>query len=108
MKYAHDRLSSIRFLFSSDTVWATKDAFLTAAAQRYDLHGPWRAFYDWTNRTMEEDEDIRELASECSGYRVRLGLGYFSEGVKRVATPHIKIEDLVVPDIKAPNFPETK
>lgn len=42
---------------------------------------------------MEDDEDIRELASECSSYRVRLGLGYFSEGVKRVSTPHIKVED---------------
>lgn len=42
---------------------------------------------------MEDEEDIRELASECSGYRVRLGLGYFSEGVRRVSTPHIKVED---------------
>lgn len=92
LKFASDKLISIRILFSPEVSWATKDAFLTAAASRFALHGPWRAFYDWSNRLMEEDEDIRELASECSGYRVRLGLGYFSEGVRRVATPHIKIE----------------
>ncbi|HEX7422128.1 MAG TPA: TolC family protein [Thermoanaerobaculia bacterium] len=92
MKYQHDRLTNLRVLFSADTSWATKDAFLTAAAERFSLHGPWRAFYDWSNRTLEDDEDIRELAAECTGYRIRLGLGYFSEGVKRVATPHIKID----------------
>ena len=93
LKYQHDRLTSVRILFSADTSWATKDAFLTAAAERFALHGPWRAFYDWSHRTLEDDEDIRELAAECDGYRIRLGLGYFSEGVKRVATPHIKIEE---------------
>lgn len=93
MKYRHDRLTSFRILFSPDTSWATKDAFLTAAAERFSLHGPWRPFYDWSHRMLEDDEDIRELASECNGYRVRLGLGYFSEGVKRVATPHIRIEE---------------
>ena len=92
MKYRNDRLTNLRVLFSSDTSWATKDAFLSAAADRFSLHGPWRAFYDWTNRTLEDDEDIRELSSECTGYRIRLGLGYFSEGVKRVAMPHIKID----------------
>lgn len=96
MKLLHDRLFSIRVLFSSATPWATKDAFLTAAADRFSLQGPWRPFYDWSDRILEEDEDIRELASECSGYRVRLGLGYFSEGVKRVSTPHIKVEDTAV------------
>ena len=93
LKFLHSRLFSIRVLFSSATPWATKDAFLTAAAERFSLHGPWKPFYDWSDRTMEDDEDIRELASECSSYRVRLGLGYFSEGVKRVSTPHIKVED---------------
>ena len=92
LKFGRDKLISIRIVFSPETSWATKDAFLTAATTRFALHGPWQAFYDWSNRRMEEDEDIRELASECSGYRVRLGLGYFSEGVRRVATPHIKIE----------------
>ena len=93
MKVQHDRLTSLRILFSPDTSWATKDAFLTAAAERFSLHGPWRPFYDWSNRALEDDEDIRELAAECNGYRIRLGLGYFSEGVKRVATPHIRIEE---------------
>ena len=93
MKFLHGRLFSVRVLFSSATAWATKDAFLTAASERFALHGPWRPFYDWSDRTMEDEEDIRELASECSGYRVRLGLGYFSEGVRRVSTPHIKVED---------------
>lgn len=92
MKFRDNRLISARILFSPDTSWATKDAFLTAAAERFALTGPWRPFYDWSDRTLEDDEDIRELASECTGFRIRLGLGYFSEGVKRVATPHIRIE----------------
>lgn len=93
LKFYRNRLYSVRILFSPDVVWATKDAFLTAAADRFHLPGPWRAFYDWQDRTLESDEDIRELAAECRGFRIRLGLGYFSEGVRRVATPHIRIED---------------
>jgi len=93
LKFFHGHLYSSRTVFSPATVWTTKDAFLTAAAGRFHLHGPWRAFYDWSDRAMEESEDIRELAAECDGFRVRLGLGYFSEGVKRVATPHVKVED---------------
>jgi hypothetical protein len=93
LKFFHGRLYSSRIVFSPAVVWTTKDAFLTAAAGRFHLHGPWRAFYDWSDRAMEDSEDIRELAAECDGFRVRLGLGYFSEGVKRVATPHIRVED---------------
>ena len=87
-------LALIRLVFSGGTTWETKDSFLAAAAARYGLPGPWKPFYDWSDRAFVEGEDLRDLALECRGFRVRLGLGLFSEGVRRVLLPHIKIEDV--------------
>jgi outer membrane protein TolC len=88
------KLALIRLVFSGGTTWETKDSFLAAAAARYGLPGPWKPFYDWSDRAFIEGEDLRDLALECRGFRVRLGLGLFSEGVRRVLLPHIKVEDV--------------
>ena len=45
---------------------------------------------------MPSKEDLRDLALECEGFRIRLGLGFFSEGVPRVLTPHLKLDDMSI------------
>ncbi len=87
------RLAGVRVVFPATPVWETKDAFLATAAVRFGLPGPWRAFYDWSRKTLEDPEDLRDLAAECDGFRIRLGLGFFSEGVTRVVSPHIKLDE---------------
>jgi outer membrane protein len=88
------KVALFRLVFSEGTTWETKDAFLAAAAQRFSLPGPWKSFYDWSDRTLVDGEDLRDLAVECRGFRVRVGLGLFSEGVHRMLLPHIKVEDV--------------
>jgi outer membrane protein TolC len=90
------KLFLFRLVFSEGTTWETKDAFLAAASARFGLPGPWKAFYDWSDRTLKDGEDLRDLAVECRGFRVRVGLGLFSEGVRRVLLPHLKVEDVEV------------
>ena len=94
LRLAKGHLTFVRLLFSGATTWETKDAFLTAASFRYGLPGPWNAFYDWSRRRLDDPEDLRDLAVECRGFRIRLGLGFFSEGVRRELTPHIKMEEI--------------
>ena len=86
------KLFFYRLVFAEGTTWETKDAFLAAATARFGLPGPWKAFYDWSDKTLVDGEDLRDLAVECQGFRVRVGLGLFSEGVRRVLLPHIKVE----------------
>jgi outer membrane protein TolC len=90
------KVALFRLVFSEGTTWETKDSFLAAAAQRFSLPGPWKAFYDWNDRTLVDGEELRDLAAECRGFRVRVGLGLFSEGVHRLLLPHIKVEDVAV------------
>jgi outer membrane protein TolC len=93
LDFLDGRAAVVRVVFSGATTWETKDAFLAAAAARFGLPGPWSAFYDWSDKALADGEELRDLAAECHGFRLRLGLGLFSEGVKRVLSPHLKLED---------------
>ena len=96
LQFKDGKLFFYRLVFAEGTTWETKDAFLAAATARFGLPGPWKAFYDWSDKTLLDGEDLRDLAVECRGFRIRVGLGFFSEGVRRVLLPHIKVEDLTV------------
>jgi outer membrane protein TolC len=92
------RVYDVRVVFSGAVEWETKDAFVAAASERLGLPGPWKPYYDWTSKRLESEEDLRDLAVECRGFRIRAGLGFFSEGVKRVLSPHVKVESTAAAD----------
>jgi hypothetical protein len=49
---------------------------------------------------LTDPDDLRDLAVECAGFRIRGGLGLHSEGARRVMVPHLKLE--VTPAGSAP------
>ena len=74
--------------------WDSLGRFLTRVAGRLALPNEWKAFYDWRLKTLRDAEDLSDMALECDGFRVRVGLGI--EGVEGEQRPHVKVEDTAV------------
>jgi outer membrane protein TolC len=93
LRFFEGRLYYFRVSYYAVT-WESLGRFLTRVAGRLDLPGQWRAFYDWQLKTLRDAEDLSDMALECEGFRVRVGLGI--EGVEGEQKPHVKVEDTAV------------
>jgi outer membrane protein len=93
LRFFEGRLYYFRVSYYAVT-WESLGRFLTRVAGRLDLPGPWKAFYDWQLKTLRDAEDLSDMALECEGFRVRVGLGI--EGVEGEQRPHVKVEDTAV------------
>jgi hypothetical protein len=51
-----------------------------------------KACYDWRNKDVRDPEDLRDLAIECDGFRLSVGIGIEGAGVNQ--TPHYELNDL--------------
>jgi outer membrane protein TolC len=87
------RLAYIRVSYPATNKWQSKDEFIANIAERLNINGPWRSFYDWENKTIRDSEDLRDSALECNGFRLSAGIGI--EGLTNVEqTPHLELEDM--------------
>ncbi|HEU0105197.1 MAG TPA: hypothetical protein VFT38_03445, partial [Vicinamibacteria bacterium] len=93
LRFFEGRLYYFRVSYYAVT-WESLGRFLTRVAGRLELPGPWKAFYDWQIKTLRDAEDLSDMALECEGFRVRVGLGI--EGVEGAQRPHLKVEDTAV------------
>ncbi|HEY6188133.1 MAG TPA: TolC family protein [Pyrinomonadaceae bacterium] len=87
------RLAYIRVSYPATNKWQSKDEFVANLAERLNIDGPWRPFYDWENKTIRDSEDLRDMALECNGFRLSAGIGI--EGLTSgEQTPHLELEDM--------------
>ncbi len=101
LRFRDGRLVSILLRFSPEAALRDGDdaggehslhAFLGTVVRDFGLPGPWRAFYDWRDKTLADADELRDLAAECNGFRLRVGLGLLSEGRRRVIEPRLRLE----------------
>jgi outer membrane protein TolC len=93
LEFTDSRLSFIRVSYPVTSKWASKDQFLSVMAPKFPLRGDWKPFYDWRNKDVRDAEDLRDLAIECEGFRLSVGIGI--EGVGGDQTPHYELDDMV-------------
>ena len=93
LEFTDGRLSFIRVAYQRRGNWTGNYAFLSVMAPKFPIQGDWKPFYDWRNKDVRYADDLRDLAIECEGFRLSVGIGI--EGVAGNQTPHYELEDLV-------------
>ena len=97
LKFTDGRLSYVRVAYPVTNKWASKDEFLSAMAPKFSVREDWKPFYDWRNKEIRDAEDLRDVAIECEGFRLAVGLGI--EGVGGNQTPHYDLDDLAAAEV---------
>lgn len=92
LKFTDGRLSYVRVAYPVTNKWASKDEFLSVMAAKFSVREDWKPFYDWRNKEIRDAEDLRDMAIECEGFRLAVGLGI--EGVGGDQTPHYDLDDV--------------
>lgn len=97
LEFTDSRLSFIRVAYPVTSKWTSRDEFLSVMALKFSTRGNWKPFYDWQNKDVRDAEDLRDLALECSGFRLSAGIGI--EGVGGDQTPHYELDDLLAAQV---------
>lgn len=92
IEFLDGRLSYIRVSYPPTNQWDNKDEFVANIANRLNINGKWKPFYDWEDKTIRDSEDLRDMALECQGFRLSAGIGI--EGLGGDQTPHMELEDI--------------
>jgi hypothetical protein len=93
LEFTDGRLSYVRVAYPETNKWLSRDQFLSVMAEKFQVRGNWRPFYDWPDKSFRDAEDLRDLALECQGFRLSVGIGI--EGVGGDQTPHYDLDDIV-------------
>ncbi len=91
LEFTDARLMRISVNYQPTNKWESKDEFLSVVAAQLNTTGRWRAFYDWQDKNIRDQQDLRDLALECAGFRLSVGIGI--EGIGADQTPHVTLED---------------
>jgi outer membrane protein TolC len=94
LQFAGDRLYFIHVGYPVTNRWNSKDQFLSVVAQKLNISGDWKPFYDWQDKNVRSPEDLRSVAIECTGFRLSAGIGI--EGLGGDQFPRFELEDLNV------------
>ncbi len=97
LKFTDGRLSYIRVAYPVTDKWVSKDEFLSVMAAKFSVPADWKPFYDWRNKEIRDAEDLRDMAIECEGFRLAVGLGI--EGVGGDQTPHYDLDDVKAAEV---------
>jgi hypothetical protein len=92
LEFTGGRLSSIRVNYPATNRWGSTDEFLSVIAEKLNLRGTWKHFYDWENKNIRDIKNLRDQALECNGFRVVVGIGV--EGIGSDQRPHFEFEDM--------------
>jgi len=92
LEFAGGRLSFIRVNYPATNRWGSTDEFLAVIAEKLNLQGNWKRFYDWENKSIRDVKGLRDQALECDGFRIVVGIGV--EGLGSDQRPHIDFEDM--------------
>ena len=92
LEFTDGLLTRVRVSYQPTSKWESKDQFVSVMAARLGVPGPWEAFYDWQYKSIRNQQDLRDLAYECAGFRLNVGIGI--EGIGADQTPHIELTDI--------------
>lgn len=99
-EFYQGRVSYVRIAWPVTDRWAGQSEFVSHISGLLEISGRWRSFYDWNDKEIRDAEDLRDVALECTGYRLSVGVGISGLGAEQ--TPHLELEDLnVVRKVKA-------
>ena len=97
LKFTDGRLSYVRVAYPVTNKWSSKREFLSAIAPKFSVQADWKPFYDWRNKEVRDPEDLSDLAIECEGFRLAVGIG--NEGIGGEQTPHWDLDDLAAAQV---------
>ena len=97
LEFTDGLLSFIRVFYPVTSKWESKDEFLSTVAPQFNLRGNWKPFYDWENKDVRDAEDLRDVALECKGFRLSVGIGV--EGLGGDQRPHYELDDLIASQV---------
>jgi outer membrane protein TolC len=97
IKFTDGRLSYIRVAYPVTNKWTSKSEFLSVMAPKFAVRADWKPFYDWRNKDVRDPEDLGDLAIECEGFRLALGIGIEEVGGNQ--TPHYDLDDLAAAEV---------
>jgi hypothetical protein len=92
LEFTDGRLSFIRVNYPATNRWGSSDEFVAAIAEKLNVQGTWKRFYDWEEKSVRDIRDLRDQALECAGFRIVAGIGV--EGLGGDQRPHFYLEDL--------------
>lgn len=92
LEFTDGRASFIRLNYPRTGRWQSNDQFLSVTAVRLGLSGKWKPFYEWQDKGVRDLQDLKDMALECDGIRLSMGIGL--EGIGVDQSPHIALEDL--------------
>jgi len=97
LKFTDGRLSYLRVAYPVTNKWTSKSEFLSVMAPKFSVAANWKPFYDWRNKDVRDPEDLGDLAIECEGFRLALGIGIEEVGGNQ--TPHYDLDDLAAAEV---------
>ncbi|MEK6279334.1 MAG: TolC family protein [Acidobacteriota bacterium] len=97
LKFTDGRLSYVRVAYPVTNKWVDKFEFLSVIAAKLSVREDWKPFYNWQNKVIRDEEDLTDMAVECGGFRLAVGLGI--EGVGGEQTPHYDLDDLAAAQV---------
>ncbi|HLL72159.1 MAG TPA: TolC family protein [Pyrinomonadaceae bacterium] len=92
LEFTDGRVSFIRLNYPRTERWQSTDQFLSVTAVRLGLSGKWKPFYEWQDKGVRDLQDLKDMALECDGVRLSMGIGL--EGIGVDQSPHVALEDL--------------
>lgn len=94
LQFMDGRLYFIHVGYPVTNRWNSKDEFITALSEKLKVTGDWKPFYEWQDKNVRTQEDLRSAAIECRGFRLSAGIGV--EGLGGDQFPRYELEDLNV------------
>jgi hypothetical protein len=92
LEFTGGRLSFIRVNYPVTNRWGSSDEFVSMIAEKLNLQGGWKRFYNWGTKTIRDIRDLRDQALECVGFRIVAGIGV--EGIGIDQRPHFELENM--------------
>ena len=62
LEFTNGRLSFIRVNYPVTDRWGSSDEFVSMIAEKLNLQGGWKRFYDWETKTIRDIRDLRDQA----------------------------------------------
>jgi outer membrane protein TolC len=92
LQFMEDRLYFIHVGYPITNKWNSKDEFVSTVAQKLNISGDWKPFYNWQDKNVRDLADLRSVGIECVGFRLSAGIGI--EGLGGDQFPRFELEDM--------------
>jgi hypothetical protein len=92
LQFVEDSLYFIHVGYPVTNRWNSKDEFTLYVAQKLNIDGDWKPFYNWQDKNVRDLADLRSVGIECTGFRLSAGIGI--EGLGGDQFPRFELEDM--------------